>query len=227
MFLNFYSSKLILLHLSLAYVYSIRKVLLFGVIFSLGFLGNVQGQTFFETVEIRHNLPKKWQIRFRPLVFPLPAPLEFPFPRPGFRTEIMVGKTLNAHWKVFSYSMLDFYKSKHQSGIRVDYSNTYLDKKLYVQGQLRTFVGLSKDTKFEGIFIGDIHYRVQPKLALGLRNFTLQSPEESQFLKVRRSFVGPAAWWYPSPKSSFLTYYGPNIMKKDSYLFMLVWFVTI
>jgi hypothetical protein len=191
----------------------------FILFITVGFVFDAQSQTFFESVEIRHNLPKNWQIRFRPLVFPLPSE--------GFRTEIMVGKTLNANWKIFSYSLFDFFKSKHQSGIRLDYSNRYLDKKLYVQGQVRTFVGLSKDTTFEGIFIGDVHYRVHPELAIGLRNFTFESPEGEQFLKVRRSFLGPAAWMYPTPKTSILTYYGPNLMKKDSFLLMVVWFVTI
>lgn len=184
-----------------------------------GFVFDARSQTFFQSIEIRHNLPKNWQIRFRPLVFPLPSE--------GFRTEIMVGKTLNAHWKIFSYSQFDFFKSKHQSGIRVDYSNRYLDKKLYVQGQVRTFFGLSKDTKFEGIFVGDIHYKVHPELAIGLRNFTFESPEGEQFFKVRRSFLGPTAWMYPTPKTSILTYYGPNLMKKDSFLLMVVWFITI
>lgn len=203
----------------LAYVYSIQKAFLSCSIIFLGFLGNVQAQTYFSTVEIRHNLPKQWQVRLRPTVFT--------FPNEGFRTELMVGKILSPNWKIFSYSQFDFYRNKHQTGLRLDYSKTYLNKKLLVQGQIRAFVGMSKDTDFEGIFVGDVNYRVVPKIALGVRNFTLESPEEEQIFKVRRSFVGPAAWYYPNPKNTFLTYYGPNVMKKDSFLFMFIWFVTI
>ena len=203
----------------LAYVYSIQKAFLSCGFIFLGFLGNLQAQTYFSTVEIRYNLPKQWQIRLRPTVFT--------FPNEGFRTELMVGKILSPNWRIFSYSQFDFYRNKHQTGLRLDYSKTYLNKKLLVQGQIRAFVGMSKDTDFEGIFLGDINYRVVPKVALGVRNFTLESPEGEQFFKVRRSFLGPAAWYYPNPKNTFLTYYGPNVMKKDSFLFMFVWFVTI
>jgi len=176
-------------------------------------------QTYFSTIEVRYNLPKKWQIRFRPTVFT--------FPNEGFRTELMIGKTLNANWKIFSYSQFDFYRKKHQSGIRLDFTKTFLNNKLFSQGQIRTFIGLSKNTKFEGIFIGDLHYRLFPKIAIGARNFTLESPDEENFFKIRRSFLGPALWFYSNPKSFFLAYYGPNLMEKQSFLFTLVWFITI
>ena len=195
-----------------------KNSLICGIIF-LAFLGNVQAQTYFSTVEIRYNLPKQLQLRLRPTVFT--------FPNEGFRSEFMVGKILNPNWKIFSYSQFDFYRNKHQTGLRVDYSKTYLNKKLLVAGQVRAFVGLSRDTDFEGLFIGDVTYRVVPKVALGMRNITAESPEGEQFFKVKRSFVGPAAWYYPNPKNTFLTYYGPNVMNKDSFLFMLIWFVTI
>jgi hypothetical protein len=196
------------------------NLLLIAVLFVFIMINQkVCSQTYFSTVEIRYNLPKKWQIRLRPTVFT--------FPNDGFRTELMLGKTLNANWKIFSYTQIDFYRTKYQSGVRIDYTKTFFNNKLLAQGQIRTFVGLSKDTKFEGIFVGDLHYRFFPKFAFGLRNFTLESPDEERFIKVRRSFVGPAAWFYSSPKSSFLTYYGPNLMTKNSFLFMFVWFVTI
>ena len=179
----------------------------------------VQSQTYFTTVEMRHNFPKNWQLRFRPAAFS--------FPNNGFRTEVIFGKVFNPHWKVFSYTQLDFFRVKHQTGLRVDYTKTFLKNKLTAQAQLRAFVGLSKGTKFEGILISDLHYKIVPKFALGARNFTLESPEGTKSFKVKRSYLGPSAWYYPSKKNTFLTYYGPNLMKKESFLFMFVWFVTI
>jgi hypothetical protein len=189
-------------------------ILFIGIIFPR--LGS--SQTYFSTVEIRQNLPKKWQIRFRPIAAPLPN---------GFRTEIMVGKVFSPNWRAFSYTQLDFLKGKYQTGVRIDYTKLFLNNKLTTQGQIRSFIGLSKDTKFEGIFIGDLHYRVIPKLSLGVRNFTLESPDEQRFFKVRKSFLGPSTWYYPNSKNLFLTYYGPNLMAKKSFLFMFVWFVTL
>lgn len=193
-----------------------KLVILLGII---GISGSLNGQTYFSTVELRYNLPKKWQIRLRPTVFT--------FPNDGFRTELMVGKVINANWRIFSYSQFDFYRTKHQSGIRIDYTKTFLNNKLFTQGQIRTFVGLSRNTRFEGIFVGDVHYRVLPRLALGVRNFSLESPDEERLIKMRRSYIGPAVWLYPNPKSSFLIYYGPNLMAKESFLAMFVWFFTI
>ena len=196
-----------------------RAVLILVWIILLGLPAVVSAQTYFSTIEVRHNLPKDWQVRLRPTVFT--------FPNDGFRTEFMVGKIFNPYWKVFSYNTFDFYRKKHQTGIRVDYTRTFLNKKLLIAGQVRGFVGLSKDTPFEGLFLGDLTYRVVPKVALGVRNVTAESPEGEQFFKVKRSFLGPAAWYYPNPKNTFLTYYGPNVMNKDSFLFMFIWFVTI
>lgn len=179
----------------------------------------LHSQVYFTTVEMRHNFSKKWQLRFRPAAFS--------FPNNGFRSEIIIGKIFNPHWKVFSYTQLDFFKVKYQTGLRVDYTTSFLKNKLIYTEQLRTFVGLSKDTKFEGILISDLYYKFKPKIAFGIRNFTLESPEGTKSFKIKRSFLGPSAWYYPSKKSTFLTYYGPNLMAKKSFLFMFVYFVTI
>jgi hypothetical protein len=154
-------------------------------------------------------------------------PAAFSFPNNGFRSEFLVGKVFNPHWKVFSYTQLDFFKVKHQTGLRVDYTTTFLKNKLTYSEQLRTFVGLTKGTKFEGILITDLYYKVNPKIAFGTRNFTSESPEGTKGFKLKKSYLGPSVWLYPSKKSTFLTYYGPNLMTKKSFLFMFVWFVTV
>ena len=179
----------------------------------------VHSQTYFTTVEMRHNFPKNWQLRFRPA--------SFSFPNNGFRSEIIIGKIINPHWKVFSYTQLDFFKVKHQTGLRVDYATSFLKSKLIYTEQLRTFLGISKGTKFEGILISDLYYKVTPKIAFGTRNFTSESPEGTKSFKFKKSYLGPSAWLYPSKKSTILTYYGPNLMAKKSFLFMFVWFITV
>ena len=171
-------------------------------------------------MEFRYTFKNKWQIRARPLSTVQTAGI--------YRHEFMFGKILSPNWKVFSYTQMDFKDDIHHSGIRIDYNNSFLKKKLVTYNQLRTFFPLNENSKFQTIIIPDLHYRFVPKIAMGVRNFTVFTPSaKSGPLKLSNSFLGPLMWLNPTKKISILTYYGKSLVKSNSFLAMLVGIVTI
>lgn len=171
-------------------------------------------------MEFRYTFEKKWQLRVRPLSTVQTAGV--------YRHEFMFGKILSPNWKVFSYTQLDFKDDIHHSGIRIDYNNSFLKKRLNTYNQLRTFFGLNETSKFQTILIPDLHYRFIPKVSMGVRNFSVFTPSVKHGpLKLSNSYLGPLMWLYPHKKISILTYYGQSLMKSNSFLAMLVGIVTI
>ena len=178
------------------------------------------GQNFFSTIELRHTFGKNWQVRYRPIATSLPSERH--------RTEFMLGKLVDAHWRVFSYTQLDFAQEIYHTGIRVDYNRLSMQKKLTFNVQSRTFFGLNEKSKFHWIAIPELHYRVLPKVSVGIRNFSQAAVQaKTNEFKLTNVFLGPVVWTYPSKSMLLLTYFGPNIYTRKGYLSQLVCILNI
>lgn len=175
-----------------------RRVLLFILLSAAGLSTEAQVTTSTRvSPELRWKpSDEAFEIRIRHVDFVLPNKFNNP------RTDLIVGKKLGK-FKVWSMSKFT-HQGQGWTGIRIDYNQFFLKKRLLTNWQYRYFIGVNHSSVAHHNFIQFFNYKLHQYFDIGALGFArFQSTDESiEQSKYHERYVANAdevLFWYAGP----------------------------